>query len=73
MERLQVASIERRQNTASGNPRWKVQLDDGRVLETEPDAAVGHRIDGWFERGPVDVALNEHGRIVGWEPVEPVF
>ena len=73
MERLQVARVERRQNTASGNPRWRVHLDDGRVLDTEPDAAIGHRIDTWFESGPVDVTLNDEGRVVGWEPVDPVF
>lgn len=50
---MRITSLRRRQNTASGNPRWMVTTDSG-SWATSPDATVAHELGPeWVGRNVV--------------------
>jgi hypothetical protein len=42
---VRIVTLTRLANTANGNPRWLVLLDDGTEAETRPDADVAFGIE----------------------------
>lgn len=65
-----VVHTRRLQNTASGNPKWRVQIQDQRGevrnLLTAPDAADAYKITGFEHAAQIVV---EDGRIVRFQPI----
>lgn len=64
-----IVKVNRRSNTPSGNPRWRLITQHG-VFETEPDTQVSHMItdrltDKGRRRGLFDLTLNSAGRVIG--------
>lgn len=41
---LTVERVARLQNTKDGNPRWRLDFDHGHVMDTLPDAQIGHLV-----------------------------
>jgi hypothetical protein len=64
-----VASVRRRQNTESGNPRWVVELDDGREFNTADDVADAHAVSEWHAGVVVELEI-EAGQIVKYRRVD---
>lgn len=62
--------MERLDNSASGNPRWRVAFTDGSVMVTEPDADANYGITNYFG-ADVLVTINQHGRITHLKRVTP--
>ncbi len=59
-----IASLDRLNNSASGNPRWRVHFTDGTRADTGPDATVGYEIDheAWQQR-PVVFDIDAEGYV----------
>jgi hypothetical protein len=67
IEQVVLAGIRRSVNTASGNPRYVLTLEDGREFRTADDAAVNHSITNEDYQGVlVDLTVRE-ARVVGIE------
>ena len=66
-----VTGMARAENTASGNPRWRVETTAG-TWHTEPDAAIAHALDDDLVGEEVQLRLRRQrpdglARIVGVE------
>ena len=64
-----ITGLTRLGNTADGNPRWRVHLDNGGAFLTKPDANVAHMVanygPGATDQLPVRLTLSDRGLIVG--------
>lgn len=58
-------TVERRQNTPSGGPRFRVIFDDGTQFATADDSQVAHVITNSEFDGAVEIQLGAGGRITG--------
>lgn len=68
---LTIATLERLNVSASGNPRFKVTFTTGESAQTKPDAAINHGIENSeFRDVPVEFTFNAEGRITLAKPVE---
>lgn len=53
-----ITGVAHIQNSADGNPRFRVTLDTGGTYDTEPDAAINHGItNSEYREGPVMIEL----------------
>jgi hypothetical protein len=63
-----VTELKRLRGSQNGNPRWRINLDDGTTFSTEPDAVVGFAISETEHSNHwVKLELNGNDRIVGVE------
>ena len=62
-----VRKIKRKSMTRSGNPTYKIILDN-RTIDTKPDAAINYFISMSMV-GKEYVFILEHGRIIGFRPM----
>lgn len=62
--RVRILKVERLQNTANGNPRWKIYPEGAGILETEPDAQVGSQNWGEWVGKNVGLTVNGQDKIV---------
>lgn len=61
----EIREVNRVNNSANGNPRWRVAFASGKVLDTEPDAAVNHKISNSEYKGqPLLVETTPNGRLI---------
>jgi hypothetical protein len=59
-----IVALERKRDSASGGPRWRVTFDDGLVADTQSHAKIGHEIDNpGYRDTPLDVTLTAARRI----------
>jgi hypothetical protein len=65
MERtgLVIATLERLNLSASGNPRFRVTFTDGTQAATEPDNSLNYGIENPEAKGPLTVTFTRNGRI----------
>ena len=62
-----VRKIKRKSMTHSGNPTYKIILDN-RTIDTKPDAAINYFIsDSMLDKEYVFIL--EYGRIIGFQPM----
>ena len=61
-----IASIDRRQNTPAGNPRWAVRVN-GKTYNTKDDTACAHIPDLWDTMSRVTLTLDGNNQIIGYE------
>lgn len=72
MYRVRVLGVERLHNSANGNPKWRLTLQDeagGMVYQrnTPKDAAVGHLISESMEGCLVNAAVDGRGSLVAFD------
>lgn len=79
-----IVKLQRRPSSVYGNPRFRVTLDDGRTLTTEPNSSLAYAIEnpdisgssrdmrenGWLPP-LLTVTVNGHGNITHAVPVYP--
>ena len=63
-----VRKIKRKSMTHSGNPTYKIFLDN-RTIDTKPDAAINYFISDSM-LGKEYVFILEYGRIIGFQQVQ---
>lgn len=56
-----IDRVDRLPNSVSGNPRWRVYFEGGRMVDTKRDAAVNFGISDYIGK-PVTVVY-DHGEI----------
>ena len=62
-----VRKVKRKSMTHSGNPTYKIFLDN-RTIDTKPDAAINYFIsDSMLDKEYVFIL--EYGRIIGFQPM----
>lgn len=59
-----IAALERMQNTANGNPRWRVAFTDGTSALTKTDADVAYGLGNTEFQGVPVIVTYEGGQIV---------
>lgn len=65
-----IAQLERLNNSANGNPRWRVGFTDGTSAVTKPDAGIGYAIDNLEFKGvAVEFKVNEANQIFAAKPL----
>ena len=67
-EDVVVKHVTRLRNTVYGNPRYRVALKDGRILETGTDSSIAYDMTG-KEKGAYRATL-ESGKIINLERKE---
>lgn len=68
---IEIAGVERLQNSKNGTPRWRVFTKDGATFTTSPDSAVNYAIDNSDMRGvPLSVLFNGKGEIEQAEVIQ---
>lgn len=70
-----IERLERLNNTAFGNPRWRVFFTD-RVADTKPNASIAHMISNYGPDAtdggrPLVVTLDQHGFIIAATLADP--
>lgn len=63
----EIVRLERMRNSINGNPRWKVNLADGRVLATAVDTADAGKLSSYWEGRSARLTLDGRSNIVGIE------
>lgn len=61
-----IVSLDRLQNTPSGNPCYSVLFDNGSLVQTKPDAAFVYGLSRYLS-GPAEVTF-EGGYVTNIEP-----
>lgn len=68
---LKIASLERLNSSASGNPRFKVTFTNAESAQTKADSDINYKIENSeFRDVPVEFTFNSDGRIIYAEPVK---
>lgn len=62
-----VRKVKRKSMTRSGNPTYKIFLDN-RTIDTKPDAAINPPTNSMLDKEYVFIL--EYGRIIGFQPVQ---
>lgn len=64
LREVRIVGLKRLNSTANGNPRFKLELDNGCTYQTQSDAACSYEITNFANSGePFDVWLSRAGRI----------
>lgn len=64
-----IVRTTRLNNTADGNPQWRVNLSDGTTFDTAPDVQCAYLIGNpEFRDVPVVFALDKRGQILTATP-----
>lgn len=66
-----IKQIRRLQNSPSGNPRWKVVLDNGLAAYTEADSDLGLRIDTDWVGQAMMLDFEQRGTVNVLTRIEP--
>lgn len=65
-----ITQLTRRRSSANGNPAWRIMLDGGAVLDTEPDVSVSYELGNpEFRDTAVRFDLNKYGRVIYAKPI----
>jgi hypothetical protein len=66
-----IAWTERLNNSASGNPRFRVHFTDGDVMLTKSDASCSFGVENYARSGePIDITITRAGRIETMQPTK---
>lgn len=69
MTGLVIESLERRNNSVNGNPRWRVTFTSGLVADTMSDAMVSYELNNpEFRDTPLEVSFTRAGNIAYAKP-----
>ena len=61
---VRIVSVTRLNNSVNGNPRFMLELDNGREYMTSSDASCSYEVDNYARSGdPFDAWLTKAGRI----------
>ena len=63
-QRSGVRIVGRRSNTPSGNPRWRITLDNGLILDTADDIADAYDITTSWADHAMTYTLSDRGEIL---------
>lgn len=65
-----IESLKRLKMSINGNPRFKIFLTDGRVLQTQSDGGINYDIENpKFRDVQIEFALTRAGRVWNATPV----
>jgi hypothetical protein len=68
-----IESLQRLKLSVNGNPRFKIFLTDGRVLQTQSDGGINYDIENpEFRDVQIEFALTRAGRVWSATPVQVV-